>query len=57
MVYTGITRAKKECCLIYEKEALELSVTKRADDSRESFLAEKLIYLDAQMSALKNLAA
>ena len=46
LVYTGITRAKKECRFYYQKDALEKAVKTTADCNRYSFLANKLIKLD-----------
>lgn len=42
LVYTGITRAKKKCTIIYEQEALEKALNTIAEESRKTFLAEKL---------------
>ncbi len=42
LIYTGITRAKKECTVIYQKSALETSVLHAADEKRHTFLAEKI---------------
>lgn len=51
--YTGITRAKKKCIVIYQQNALEKAVSTLADENRYSFLAEKLIYLSNQYEAAR----
>lgn len=48
LLYTGVTRAKKECILFYQDEAIETAVKTKADQERFSFLAEKLKMLDIQ---------
>lgn len=48
MLYTGVTRAKKECTLIYTKDAYEKAVTTTADADRITFLAEKMRHLKIQ---------
>ncbi len=45
IVYTAITRAKKECFLFYEKNAMETALVTKADASRKTLLCEKLIAL------------
>ncbi len=46
LIYTGITRAKKECTLIYQEHALKTAVSTVAEDSRLTLLADKLRTLD-----------
>lgn len=48
LVYTGITRAKKEVVLDYQKDALEKAVKTVAEDSRITLLSEKMQSLAAQ---------
>ncbi len=48
MLYTGITRAKKEVVLIYQEEAYETAVKTIADSNRVTFLSEKMQDLRAQ---------
>lgn len=48
LVYTGITRAKKECLLVYQKDAFETAVKTKAEASRLTMLAEKLKEIRAQ---------
>lgn len=48
MLYTGVTRAKKECTLIYMDEAYETAVHTTADSNRKTFLVEKMRHLKAQ---------
>lgn len=48
LIYTGITRAKKECVVMYEQKALDIAVNTIAEDSRNTLLAEKMQCLDAQ---------
>lgn len=48
LVYTGITRAKKECILFYQPEAYKKAIKTKADQGRFSFLAEKLKSLYVQ---------
>ena len=48
LVYTGITRAKKECVMIYQKKALETAVTTIAEKNRITLLAEKLRSISAK---------
>lgn len=42
LVYTGITRAKKECTLIYQESALRKALKVKADENRLTLLSEKL---------------
>ena len=42
LLYTGVTRAKKECTLIYQKKAYEKAVQTTADANRLTLLVEKL---------------
>lgn len=44
LVYTGVTRAKQECHLIYQTKALKKSIETVNALERKTFLAEKLIY-------------
>lgn len=46
LVYTGITRAKKECLLIYQKEAMNAAVKVAADVNRFSMLDRKIQQLN-----------
>lgn len=48
MLYTGVTRAKKECTLIYMDEAYKTAVQTTADSGRVTFLAEKMKHLKRQ---------
>ena len=48
ILYTGITRAKKEVTLFYQKEAYETAVNTIADANRVTFLKEKIQALRAQ---------
>ena len=43
LLYTGVTRAKKECAVIYQEEAYKQAVSTIADDNRRTLLKEKLI--------------
>ena len=47
ILYTGVTRAKAECSVIYQQKALERSVSTQADDDRKTLLKEKLVALEA----------
>lgn len=42
LLYTGVTRAKKECTVIYQKEAYAQAVATIADNNRITLLKEKL---------------
>lgn len=42
MIYTGVTRAKEECTLIYQKDAYETAIKIQAEKFRRTLLAEKL---------------
>ena len=46
LLYTGVTRAKKECHLVYQKKAYETAVSTIADANRITMLKEKLIKLN-----------
>ena len=46
LLYTGVTRAKKECCLIYQEAAYKTAVSTVADANRITMLKEKLIKLN-----------
>ena len=46
ILYTGITRAKAECSVIYQQDALEKSVKTIADAGRVTLLKEKLLWLN-----------
>jgi exodeoxyribonuclease V alpha subunit len=48
LIYTGVTRAKKECFLYYQPKALEKAIKTKADENRYSFLVEKLRALDIE---------
>ena len=48
LIYTGITRAKKECIVIYQQKALETACCTIADANRFTLLKEKLQDLRAQ---------
>ena len=48
LIYTGITRAKKECIVIYQQKALEKACKTIADANRFTLLKEKLQDLRAQ---------
>lgn len=48
LVYTGITRAKKECILFYHPNAYKKAIATKADQGRFSYLAEKLKSLYVQ---------
>ena len=48
LVYTGITRAKKECILFYQPKAYQKAIETKADEQRHSFLAEKIQSLNVQ---------
>lgn len=48
LIYTGVTRAKKECYLYYQPKALEVGITTKADKNRYSFLPDKLKALDIE---------
>ena len=48
ILYTGITRAKKEVTLFYQKHAYEVAVSTIADASRHTLLKEKLQALSIQ---------
>ena len=48
MLYTGVTRAKKECTLIYMDEAYKTAVQTTADSGRVTFLADKMKHLKRQ---------
>lgn len=48
LIYTGITRAKAECLLIYQQKALETAIATKAEASRLTMLAEKLREIRAQ---------
>lgn len=45
LIYTGVTRAKKECRFFYQEEALKKSLQRDALKERKTFLAEKLTAL------------
>ena len=53
VLYTGITRAKKECYLFYQEDALETAITTIADEVRYSFLAAKMERLDIEYRVAK----
>ena len=42
LLYTGITRAARFCCLIGDRYAIELAVQQRGGDERWTRLAERL---------------
>ena len=48
LIYTGITRAKKECIVIYQQKALEKACKTIADANRFTLLKEKLQDLRVQ---------
>ena len=48
LLYTGITRAKKECHLIYQQKAYETSVKTIADADRLTMLQKKLMKIRDQ---------
>lgn len=48
LLYTGITRAKKNCTVIYQQKALETACATIADANRLTMLKEKLKDLRAQ---------
>ena len=48
LIYTGITRAKKECVVVYQQNALDTAVKTIAEDSRNTLLVEKMQSLAAQ---------
>jgi exodeoxyribonuclease V alpha subunit len=47
-LFTGVTRAKKECTLIYMQDAYETAVKTVADAGRITFLKEKIQALHHQ---------
>ena len=51
IVYTGITRAKKECQLVYQDKAFKKAVKTLADEDRISLLVEKMIVLNCAYKA------
>ena len=48
ILYTGITRAKQECSVIYQQGAFEKSVKTQADEGRITLLRDKLAWLYAR---------
>lgn len=52
LLYTGITRAKKECTVIYQQHALEVACKTIADANRLTMLSEKLRALRMQYKML-----
>lgn len=51
ILYTGITRAKKECQLVYQLKAFNKAVKTLADENRYSMLVEKMIALNCGYKA------
>lgn len=49
LLYTGVTRAKKECILIYDEPALSQALKKEEDASRISMLEDKFAYTKRYM--------
>ena len=56
ILYTGITRAKKEVALIAQSDAVKQAVKVKADTDRKTLLKEKLIALSAQYKYVYNIA-
>ena len=56
ILYTGITRAKKEVALIAQSDAIKQAVKVKADTDRRTLLKEKLIALSAQYKYVYNIA-
>ena len=48
MLYTGVTRGKKEVTLIYQQKAYDIAVSTLADKSRKTMLKEKLLAVYAR---------
>ena len=48
ILYTGITRAKAECSVIYQQTAFEKAVSTQADEGRITLLRDKLAWLYAR---------
>lgn len=52
LIYTGITRAKKECTIIYQPNALAKACNTKADANRTTLLAQKLRFVDEEYKAV-----
>lgn len=55
ILYTGITRAKKEVVLITQADAISTAVKVKADTDRKTLLKEKLIALSAKYKYVYNI--
>lgn len=55
LIYTGITRAKKNCTVIYQQKALEMACKTIADANRFTMLMQKLQDLRAQYKVVYGL--
>lgn len=49
LIYTGVTRAKKECTVVYHESAYKKAIATIANDARFSMLAEKIRSLEKQL--------
>ena len=52
LLYTGVTRAKKECTVIYQEDALKKASATIAESSRITMLQEKLRILNEKYKAV-----
>ena len=42
LVYTGVTRAKKRCCVLQDDNAMKIAISTEDEYQRITFLAEKI---------------
>lgn len=52
LLYTGVTRAKEKCTVIYQQKALEMAIATIAEASRITMLKEKLRTMRCQYTAV-----
>lgn len=52
--YTGITRAKQRCVLLYEDEALKIAASRNGNSERKTMLCEKIKYVWQRYQLVKH---